>query len=60
MTEFIIAIGLVFVIEGMLYALFPTSMKKMMSVALGQPENNIRLVGVIAAIIGLIIIYLMK
>ena len=42
MTEIIIAIGIVFVIEGFLYALFPTSMKNMMKMALEQSENALR------------------
>ena len=34
MSDLIIAIGLVLVIEGLLYAAFPDRMKKMMSLAL--------------------------
>ena len=60
MTEFIVAIGLVLVIEGLLYALFPASMKKMITVALEQPETGLRKAGFIAAVIGVTIIYLIK
>lgn len=60
MTEIIVAIGLVLVIEGLLYALFPSSMKKMMAIALDQPETGLRQIGLIAAIIGVVIIYLIK
>ena len=60
MTEVIIAIGMVFVIEGFLYALFPTSMKNMMKMALEQSENALRLGGLDAAFIGLVIIYVLK
>jgi uncharacterized protein len=60
MTDFIIAIGMVFVIEGLLYALFPTSMKNMMKMALEQPEGKLRQVGLIGAIIGVVIIYVIK
>lgn len=60
MTEIIVAIGLVLVIEGLLYALFPASMKKMMTVALKQPEAGLRQAGLIAAAIGVAIIYLIK
>ncbi|MBT5074298.1 MAG: DUF2065 domain-containing protein [Kordiimonadaceae bacterium] len=59
-TNIIFAIGLVFVIEGFLYALFPTAMKKMMAAALEQNENNLRTAGLIAAFIGLVIIYVIK
>jgi len=60
MTEIIVAIGLLLVIEGLLYALFSTSMKKMMAAALEQPETSLRQVGLIAAILGVVIIYLIK
>ena len=60
MTEIIVANGLVLVIEGLLYALFPASMKKMMTVALQQPEAGLRQAGLIAAVIGVAIIYLIK
>jgi len=60
MTELFIAIGIVFVIEGALYALFPASMKNMMKMALEQSDSALRLVGLIAAFIGLVIIYIIK
>ncbi|MCC3862163.1 DUF2065 domain-containing protein [Pseudemcibacter aquimaris] len=60
MTDIIIAIGLVLVIEGLLYALFPNNMKRMMAMALEQPAESLRNAGLIAAIIGIAIIYLIK
>lgn len=60
MTEFLMAVGIVFVIEGLLYALFPASMKHMIKAALTQSDNILRLVGLIALFIGLVIIYLLK
>jgi uncharacterized protein YjeT (DUF2065 family) len=35
-------------------------MKKMMAAALEQPETSLRQVGLIAAILGVVIIYLIK
>lgn len=60
MHELIIAIGLVFVIEGLCYALFPGAMKNMMKFAIEQEETAVRKVGLIAAVIGVVIIYLIK
>lgn len=60
MIEFIAALGLVFVIDGVLYALFPSAMKNMMKMAIGQDDQSIRLVGLIATFIGVTIIYLIK
>lgn len=60
MAEFIMAIGFVMVIEGFLYALFPATMKNMIKMALEQNDNSIRLIGLIATFIGLVIIYVSK
>ena len=57
MTELIIAVGLIFVIEGMLYALFPGAMKNMMKMVLNEEDGTIRQVGLLAAVIGVIVIY---
>ena len=54
------AIGFVMVIEGFLYALFPATMKNMIKMALEQNDNSIRLIGLIATFIGLVIIYVSK
>lgn len=56
----ITAIGFLFVIEGLLYALFPKNMKNMMKIAIEQNENTLRLTGLCALFIGVIIIYLIK
>lgn len=60
MTDVFVAIGLILVIEGLLYALFPASMKKIMAAAMQQPETELRQAGLIAAVIGVVIIYLIK
>ena len=60
MSELIIALGLVFVIEGLLYALFPNKMKDMMKVALEQEDSAIRAIGLVAAFMGVFIIYVVK
>jgi len=60
MIDFIVALGMVLVIEGILYALFPASMQNMMRIALEQPESKLRQAGLIAAIIGVGIIYIIK
>ena len=60
MKELIIAIGLLFFIEGMLYALFPSKMKNMLSSIEKLPVNQLRIVGLVVAIIGFIIIWYFK
>ena len=60
MTEFIIAIGLVLLIEGLLCALFPSKIKNMSKLIEAMPVNNLRTIGVIFTIIGFLIIWYIK
>ncbi len=60
MKELIIAIGLLLFIEGMLYALFPSKMKSILLKAKDAKESQLRVGGLIFAIIGFVIIWYMK
>jgi len=60
MRELIIALGLFFFIEGILYALFPSKMKSILLKAKDVKDNQLRTGGLIFAIIGFIIIWYMK
>ena len=60
MKELIIAFGLFLFIEGILYAIFPLKMKNML-LKLNEVNNNqLRVGGLIFAIIGFIIIWNVK
>ena len=60
MRELIIALGLFLFIEGLLYAIFPSKMKNMLS-KLNQISNGqLRSGGLIFAVIGFIIIWYFK
>ena len=60
MRELIIALGLFFFIEGILYALFPSKMKSILLKAKDAKESQLRTGGLIFAFIGFIIIWYMK
>ena len=60
MKELIIAVGLFLFIEGILYAIFPSKMKSMLKKLDLIPTNQLRMGGLIFAIIGFIIIYYTK
>ena len=60
MEELIIALGLFFFIEGLLYAIFPSKMKNMLKKIEFIKDNQLRISGLIFAIIGFIIIYYTK
>ncbi len=60
MRELIIALGLFFFIEGILYALFPSKMKSILLKAKDAKVSQLRVGGLIFTIIGFIIIWYMK
>ena len=60
MRELIIAFGLFLFIEGILYAIFPSKMKNMIKKIELIKDNQLRIGGLIFAIIGFIIIYYTK
>ena len=60
MKEFVIAIGLVLFIEGLLCALFPSKIKNMSKLIEAMSVNNLRTIGIVFAVIGFIIIWYIK
>jgi uncharacterized protein YjeT (DUF2065 family) len=60
MWDFLAAIGLVFVIEGLIFAAFPTSAKKAVASVLDTPDGTLRIIGIGSAVIGLIIVWLVR
>ena len=60
MTELIIAFGLFLFIEGILYAIFPSKMKSMLKKLEFVEDTQMRIGGLVFAVIGFIIIYFIK
>ena len=60
MKELIIAFGLFFFIEGILYAIFPSKMKSMLKKLELVNDSQLRTGGLIFAILGFVIIYFIK
>ena len=60
MKELIIAFGLFLFIEGILYAIFPSKMKSILRKLDTIGAGQLRVGGLIFAIIGFIIIYYIK
>lgn len=60
MSELIIAIGLVFVIEGLLYAAFPSAMRKMIEQMGDLSDQSMRTAGLCAVALGVLIVWFVK
>lgn len=60
LRELCVAAGLMLVIEGVLYALAPNAMRRMLDIVLRQPENTIRMTGLAAAAAGLVVVLLAR
>ena len=60
MNELIIAIGLLLILEGLLYAIFPSQMKNMLNQIKDLPISKLRSGGLVFAIIGFIILWFLK
>lgn len=60
MEAFWVACGLVLVIEGLAYAAFPEGMRNMMRRALELPANTLRVGGLLAAVVGVALVWLVR
>jgi uncharacterized protein len=60
MSDIVVAIGLFFTIEGILFAAFPLSAKRAFAAALEMPDGRLRIVGLIAALVGIVIVWVVR
>ncbi|CDX29909.1 conserved hypothetical protein [Mesorhizobium plurifarium] len=60
MQDFLAAIGLVLVIEGLVYGGFPALARKLAAEVLSMPENMLRIGGLVAIAIGVGIVWLVR
>lgn len=60
MTEFLSALALAVVLEGLAYAAFPEGMKRLLAQVLGLPNSTIRAAAIACAAGGLVLLWLLK
>ena len=60
MSDFLAALGLVFVIEGLIFAAFPDAAKRAMTSVLETPDISLRHIGIGSALVGLIVVWLVR
>jgi uncharacterized protein YjeT (DUF2065 family) len=59
-ADLLIGVGLLFVLEGLIFAASPTWMRRAMRSALETPDNVLRAVGIGSAVAGLLLIWLVR
>lgn len=60
MDDLAVAIGLVLVIEGLLWALAPHLGRRLLEVASQTPETSLRTAGAVAVATGVVIVWLVR
>jgi uncharacterized protein len=60
MSDFIVALGLVLVIEGLLWAAFPSLGRTLIELAAARSEQQNRNAGLVAAAVGVFIVWLIR
>ena len=60
MTDFLATLGLVFMIEGLVFAAFPGPAKRAMASVLETPDTALRVIGIGSAVVGLIVVWLAR
>ncbi|HEV2303407.1 MAG TPA: DUF2065 domain-containing protein [Stellaceae bacterium] len=60
MKDFLTALALVLVIEGLLYAVFPDGMRRAATRAALIPPSTLRLAGLTAAGVGVVLVWLIR
>jgi uncharacterized protein len=59
-SDFLAALGLVFVLEGLIFAAFPDAAKRAMASVLETQDISLRLIGIGSAVVGLVMVWLVR
>jgi uncharacterized protein len=60
MSEFAVALGLVFVIEGLVFAAFPAQTRRAVAAVVETPDQALRLIGLLSALFGIAAIWFVR
>lgn len=58
--DLLTAIALVLALEGILYAAFPDAMRRALVTLLSMPQNQVRTIGLVTALIGVGLLWLLR
>jgi uncharacterized protein YjeT (DUF2065 family) len=59
-ADFLIGVGILFVLEGIMFAASPAWMRRAMKSAMATPDHILRAVGIGSAVAGLILVWLVR
>tara|TARA_B100000035_G_scaffold306872_1_gene309432 strand:+ start:897 stop:1082 length:186 start_codon:yes stop_codon:yes gene_type:complete len=60
MIDFLSAIGLVFILEGLLLFSSPKRLKKILQIITIYPENKIRIIGGVSILLGIVLLWIIR
>jgi uncharacterized protein YjeT (DUF2065 family) len=60
MNDLVVAIGLVLVIEGLLWSLWPGLGRRLLEATASAPESSLRLAGALAVALGVVVVWLVR
>jgi len=60
MSDLLAALGLLFALEGLVLAAFPVATKQAMANLMETPESTLRIVGIVSAALGLLVVWLVR
>jgi uncharacterized protein len=60
MEDFLSALALLFVIEGLLFAAFPNATRRAMLEAAHTPDTMVRRIGIICAAVGIVLLFVIR
>ena len=60
MLDFLSAIGLIFILEGLLLFSSPKRLKKILQLITIYPESKIRMIGGVSVLIGIVLLWIIR
>ena len=60
MVDFLSAIGLILILEGLLLFSSPKRLKKILQIITIYPENKIRIIGGVSVLLGIVLLWIIR
>ena len=60
MIDFLSAIGLIFILEGLLLFSSPKRLKKILQIITIYPESKIRIIGGVSILLGIVLLWIIR